>query len=140
MLYIKALLRCLPMLLGTLPMLTILWKFSWLDYLPVEVSDDQWKKLCPSIIKKLQGRPVLQSWEYGLFKLPANVRQLPAFALDEAQPILADLSAENYLAPQYRTEHKKTLEALGVSQITCSQKWIALGRTLTSKLHGGVVM
>jgi hypothetical protein len=88
-------------------------EFSWLDYLPVEVKDEQWKTLYNSILEELQVRPVLQSWEQRRFKLPSQLRRVPKLMLYDGKPVLRDLPEELYLAPEYAYRHHSVLSALG---------------------------
>ena len=51
-------------------------------------------------------------------KAHLNYDGFPIFQLYKKEPIPGDLSEKRYIAPEYGTRHKKTLEDLRICQLT----------------------
>jgi hypothetical protein len=96
-------------------------RYSWLDYVPDSGLVHIWKGLRSSILTALSSKPVLQTWELGIFKVPASLRLLPEFALHEDEPILPDLPEEVYLARKYSHHNIQVLRDLGLQDLRWSE-------------------
>lgn len=90
-------------------------RYSWLDYLPIEISDDRWKTLCPLIIEELAGRPILETSRQRRLKEPSELLKLSEHMFYDGKPILEDLPDDVYLAPEYYvSRYFPKLGSLGV--------------------------
>ncbi|KAJ4360929.1 uncharacterized protein N0V89_001498 [Didymosphaeria variabile] len=93
-----------------------------IQFLPTEpMRVPFWDHLYPAIKSRLQNLPILETWQSGVLKKPAELRRLPDFFFHEGDPIFSDLSDEIYPAKEYKQASIGLLASLGVPLMQWSE-------------------